>query len=86
MVISFFKEYSGSNVQVGKKQKFNKRRKNVGVWLVNIPNIPWKISSSTIILLSLTSSNNSKLLELYVINECSGHEFSDLQFRFVKGN
>ena len=27
----------------------------------------------------------SKLLELYVIEECSGHEFSDLQFGFVKG-
>ena len=31
------------------------------------------------------SSTFSKLLELYVIEECSGHEFSDLQFGFVKG-
>ena len=30
-------------------------------------------------------STFSKLLELYVIEECSGHEFSDLQFGFVKG-
>ena len=32
-----------------------------------------------------TTQAFSKLLELYVIEECSGHEFSDLQFRFVKG-
>ena len=31
------------------------------------------------------SSTFSKLLDLYVIEECSGHEFSDLQFGFVKG-
>ena len=31
------------------------------------------------------SSTFSKLLELYVIEECSGHEFSNLQFRFVNG-
>ena len=31
------------------------------------------------------SSIFSKLLELYVLGECSGHEFSDLQFGFVKG-
>ena len=31
------------------------------------------------------SSKFCKLLELYVIEECSGHEFSDLQFGFVKG-
>ena len=31
------------------------------------------------------SSIFSKLLELYVLEECSSHEFSDLQFGFVKG-
>ena len=31
------------------------------------------------------SSTFSKLLELYVIEECSDHEFSDLQFGFMKG-
>ena len=31
------------------------------------------------------SSTFSKLLELYVIEECFGHEFCDLQFGFVKG-
>ena len=31
------------------------------------------------------SSTFSKLLELYGIEECFGHEFSDLYFGFVKG-
>ena len=31
------------------------------------------------------SSTFSKLLELYVLEECSSHEFSDLQFGFIKG-
>ena len=31
------------------------------------------------------SSTFSKLLELYVLKECSSHEFSGLQFGFVKG-
>ena len=31
------------------------------------------------------SSTFSKLLEVYVLKECSSHEFSDFQFVFVKG-
>ena len=31
------------------------------------------------------SSIFSKLLELYVLEECSNHDFSDLQFRFIRG-
>ena len=31
------------------------------------------------------SSTFSKLLELYVLEECSYHDFSDLQFGFIKG-
>ena len=31
------------------------------------------------------SSTFSKLFELYVLEECSSHEFSDFQFGFIKG-
>ena len=31
------------------------------------------------------SSTFSKLLELYVLEECSNHDFSDIQFGFIKG-
>ena len=35
--------------------------------------------------LTIVSLTFSKLLELHVLEECSSHEFSDLQFGFIKG-